>query len=257
LKVASSSFLISISRREQVALIRGKPVYSISEVALIPLSSQTDAEQAIVRARSAQFRHSTSNEDFLGDSSEDEEDNITLPDDASIATPDPDPESQAGQKVEAVKDKVSTVAEDVMTRKGLYGRFTDRWFSNKGWTAESRSRQGLSSEEDLERLKSAAKDPTVTDGKVTDPSSAQSEESEGKKAEEETNQLAPSEVAHVVDKSPAGNQIALLPKVLTTTKVFFGSKNFFFSYDQDISRTISEQNTNNTLPLHQSFKKQV
>src|SRR5579871_5801763 len=51
LKIASSSFLISISRREQVAQISGKPIYSIREVALIPLSSQSDAEQAIAKAR--------------------------------------------------------------------------------------------------------------------------------------------------------------------------------------------------------------
>jgi len=133
--VASTSFLVSIARREQVAVIRGKPVYTISEVALIPLSSQQDAEQAIVRARDSQLRHSQSKDDFLSDSSDD--DDITLPDEASIA--DPEDLSPPGTgKVEEAKDKVTTVAEDVFAKKGLYGRFTDSWFSKKGWTADQR-----------------------------------------------------------------------------------------------------------------------
>jgi hypothetical protein len=229
-------------------------VYSISEVAIIPLSSQADAEEAIIRARSAQFRHSASHGDFLGNSSE-SEDNISLPDDASAATPDPDPESQSEQKVEAVKDQISTVAKDVMTKKGLYGRFTDSWFSKKGWTAESRSRQGLSSEEDLQRIQSASKDPTVLDSQVSDPSSAHAEEPD--KVQTEADQIAPTEVAHAVEMEPARTHVALLPKVLTTTKVFFGSRNFFFSYDHDISRSISDQNGLNVLPIHQTFKSQV
>ncbi|KAK7179208.1 hypothetical protein DPSP01_011758 [Paraphaeosphaeria sporulosa] len=51
LKIATSYFLISICDCEQVAQIRSKPSYKITNVALIPLSSQADADKAITSAR--------------------------------------------------------------------------------------------------------------------------------------------------------------------------------------------------------------
>src|SRR5271167_3705762 len=50
LSIASFSYLIAITRREQVAQILGKPVYVISGVAVLPLSSQHDANKAITAA---------------------------------------------------------------------------------------------------------------------------------------------------------------------------------------------------------------
>lgn len=252
LKVASSSFLISISRREQVALIRGKPVYSISEVALIPLSSQPDAEEAIIRARSSQQRHSQSNEDFLSDSSDDE--TITLPDDASVPDPDLIPNA-ASSKLGEAKDKATSIAEDVIARRGVYGRFTDRWFSNKGWTAEQRRKQGLSVEDDLQRIKSAVKDPASlfkNEGPQDDSSTPETGDS---KTDGSQDQVAPIEVAHVVE---ATKEVPLLPKVLTTTKIFFGSKNFFFSYDYDLSRNVARQiDPSASQSLHRTFDPSV
>lgn len=250
--MASSSFIISISRKEQVALIRGKPVYSISEVALIPLSSQEDAEKAIIRARSSQQRHSQSKEDLLTDSSDEE--NITLPDDSSA--PDPDLTLETS-RIGEVKDKATTIAQDVIAKKGLYGRFTDRWFSQKGWTAEQRRKQGLSSEEDLQRVKGSTKDPAfLSNDSESQDESAPTEESDAN-LNLNRDQLAPAEVAHVIESS-SGSQIALLPKILTTTKIFFGSRNFFFSHDYDLSRSSSHQSEPYTSQsLHRTFDPMV
>ncbi|KAF2672838.1 SacI domain-containing protein [Microthyrium microscopicum] len=242
LNVASLSFLVSISRREQVALISGKPIYSISEVALIPLSSQADAEQAIAKARSAQFRHSTSNEDFLSDS-ENSEDNISLPDDASVITADPDPDKD---QIEQAKQKVSNVAENVINKKGIYGRFADKWFSKQGWTADSRTRQGMSSEEDIQRVRN----PTPDRAQLSE-----DERPETPKTDLEETQEVPTEVAHTVDTKQT-QQIPLLPKVLATTKIFFGSKNFFYSYDYDISHGVTNQTAGSSVPLHRTFDSQ-
>lgn len=245
LKVSSSSFLISISRREQVALIRGKPVYSISEVALIPLSSQEDAQQAITKARDSQQRHSATKDDFLSESSDDD-DSITLPDDASVPDPDPKP-------VTKIKDKATSVASDVIAKKGLYGRFADSWFSKKGWTAEQRRKQGLSSEDDVQRVKSTAKDPAATqDEESSEGQTAPVDATDvGVKSKEE--QVVPVEVADVVDSSTVP-QIPLLPKILTTTKIFFGSRNFFFSYDYDLSRSAANQpSPSSSQNLHRTF----
>jgi hypothetical protein len=231
-------------------LIRGKPAYSISEVALIPLSSQEDAQKAIIRARASQQRRAQADDNLLSDTSDDE--NITLPDDASV----PDPEPKLENKLAEVKDKATSVAEDVIARKGLYGRFTDRWFSKKGWTAEQRRKQGLSSEEDLVRIKSASKDlESATDAGTVQSDSTR--ETTDEPLEVQESQVAPAEVAHMVDEQTEP-QIPLLPKVLTTTKLFFGSKNFFFSYDYDLSQRAHKQAEPSTsLSLHQSFDPMV
>ncbi|KAF2396403.1 SacI domain-containing protein, partial [Trichodelitschia bisporula] len=256
LKVASASFLISISRREQVAVIRGKPVYCISEVALIPLSSQGDAAEAIRRARESQQRHAKkeANEDeMLSSSSEDEaEDDISIPD-AHSTTSSPPPESAR----EAPKTKV---AEDVIGKKGVYGRFAQRWFSKAGWASESRRTQGMSSEENLAKA-------------VSDESAAaQVDASEAAPVKQSVSNEAPEEVAHVVQPkqpenafilyrtayekqvSKQNSEIPLLPKLLTVTKLFFSSKNFYFSYEYNLSKTFAQQgNQNSSVPLYRAY----
>jgi SacI-like domain-containing protein len=232
-------------------LIRGKPVYSISEIALIPLSSQEDAQKAIVRARASQQKRAQTEDNLLSDTSDDE--NITLPDDASL----PDHELKIEKKLAEVKDKATSVAEDVIAKKGVYGRFTDRWFSKKGWTAEQRRKQGLSSEEDLVRIKSVGKDLDPTPDGDPVPLDSSSNEATGEPLRVQDNQVAPAEVAHAVDDQTEP-QIPLLPKVLTTTKLFFGSKNFFFSYDYDLSRRSHQQaEPSASLSLHRSFDPMV
>ncbi|MCJ1228694.1 hypothetical protein MMC12_005355, partial [Toensbergia leucococca] len=51
LTVASTSYLISITRRQQIAQIRGKPIFVVTGVVIIPLSSQSDARNAIQEAK--------------------------------------------------------------------------------------------------------------------------------------------------------------------------------------------------------------
>jgi predicted transcriptional regulator len=53
LDLVATKYLILITQRDQVAQIRGKSVYTIKDVTLIPLSSQSDAEEAIVAATRA------------------------------------------------------------------------------------------------------------------------------------------------------------------------------------------------------------
>ncbi|TKA72401.1 hypothetical protein B0A55_05856 [Friedmanniomyces simplex] len=53
LNLVASSYLIAITGCDQVAQIKGRPIYAIRDVTLIPLSSQTDAERAITQAQKA------------------------------------------------------------------------------------------------------------------------------------------------------------------------------------------------------------
>ncbi|KAK1079848.1 hypothetical protein LTR48_007971, partial [Friedmanniomyces endolithicus] len=63
LKLATSSHLIAITGREQVAQIKGKSIYAVRDVTLVPLSSQADAERAIAQAQKALKQSGAAGED--------------------------------------------------------------------------------------------------------------------------------------------------------------------------------------------------
>ena len=263
LKVASSSYLISISRRELVAQIRGKPIYSIAEVALIPLSSQDDAEKAIVRARDSQKRHNErdledgSSDSELDRNSEDERDDVSFTDESLPASPPPERDLAPKQ---SPHKRSTSIAQDVIQQKGIYGRFTQKWFSKSGWTADNRRNQGLSSEEDLSRA--TTKDQLA----AVNPAPSESQEDVAQDArtkgdarvEDAVLNEPPKEIETAVENDPQIDAIPLLPKLLTVTKLFFGSKSFYFSYDYDLSRSIANQpNPSSSNPLHRTFDQLV
>ena len=251
-----------------MAQIRGKPVYTISDVSLIPLSSQSDAEQAITRARETQRRHAKSHaagEEDEPTSSEyssgnEEREPETLPTSELPSLPaSPPPEGETG-----LAKRKTSIAEDVISRKGMYGRFAGRWFSKKGWSADSRRSQGMSSGEDLTK--------TMPERQGVVLSREQSQEGHPEEDEDESVQkdleishqqnqdevlnVPPKEVSHAAQASAEEIRIPLLPKVLTVTKLFYGSKNFYFSYDFDLSKNLVNQArspASTDLPLHRTF----
>lgn len=156
-----------------------------------------------------------------------------------------------GQKGTAAQK--TSVAEDVIQRKGVYGRFADKWFSRKGWSADNRRLQGLSSEENL-----AAKNvPQNVD-------SGMPKEEEQPKTESKPDALPTSDKdisepvsPEAIPKALSGEKdaatVALLPKILQTTKMYFSSGNFFFSYDYDISHGIGQQQPSSSVALFKQF----
>ncbi|KAI4928439.1 uncharacterized protein J4E92_005925 [Alternaria infectoria] len=255
LKVATSYFLISISDREQVALIRGKPIYKITDVALIPLSSQADADKAIAATRDHLKRRNRAPGLEDEDSDSDSEDGAPSVTDSlvedSSSTPSEVKDSVTGQKGSA--QRKTSVAEDVIQRKGVYGRFADKWFSRKGWSADNRRLQGLSSEENL-----AAKNaPQNVDSGM--PKEEEQPKSESKPDAIPTDDKDISEPVspEAIPKALGGEKdaatVALLPKILQTTKMYFSSGNFFFSYDYDISHGIGQQQASSSVALCKQF----
>jgi len=242
LSVASSSYLISISRRQQVALIKGSPIYVVTGVALIPLSSQTDAESAILQAQQSLKEDSGDKgpEILDSDGSEDEEkifhgglaedDHYDSPTDSKPPTP------------PRTNPRGSSVAEDVIGKRGQYGRFAEKWFSKKGWSTERRRAQGMSTE-DLEKTNLNAT-PTESAGVVdvetsigqthaSDPADSQQDGTLLSGQEETANSIKPSANVNVTN--------TLSPKLLQTTRMLLASKSFYFSYDYDITRRIGSQ----------------
>ncbi|KAL2357087.1 SacI homology domain-containing protein [Cryomyces antarcticus] len=260
LTVASSSYLISITRREQVAQIRGKPIYVITDVALIPLSSKADAETAITQtSNSLKQRTKAKNAGDNGDISSDEEDGgSTVPEeddgpDKSPATPQTESE-QTPAAPDAKHKRRTSVAEDVINRKGQYGRFAERWFSKKGWSADGRRKLGMSSEEDLAKKQerqaveasSLSLEPTKEDTIADTDSPSSSKAQDGSRA--------PEAVQQNLTASADGVTESLTPKIVRTTKMFFSSKSFFFSYDYDISQSLARQDVQSTVPLYKKFE---
>ena len=248
LSVSSSSFLISISRRRQVAQIRGKPIFVVTEVALIPLSSQAEANKVVVQTRDrlqrsvkAGVTHSTEDDDS---SEDDDEDGLYDADDLTLSTG-PDDVSDVITSRPSVRqhERRTSIAEDVIGRKGMYGRFAERWFSNKGWSAEKRRLQGMSTDELPENGNSPVK--------VKENQAVPEDESEPKASPR-------SETAPAIGSQLNSATSTLVPKLLRTTKMLFGSQSFFFSYDYDITRSpTSQTGLKSDLPLYRTVEDMV
>lgn len=256
LKVATSFFLVSISGREQVAQIQGKPIYKITDVSLIPLSSKADADQAIVAANDHIARHNRvrSSSDEEEDSGTDDDASQTISGDSlgEEATPPPQEikDPLTGQRGPA--ERRTSVAEDVIGRKGVYGRFAEKWFSKKGWSTEGRRMQGMSSEDDLTR-KNLTKNVESTVPKEEEEPTSPSKPaipSIDKVAQEP---ISPEEIPKALDGPTDSTTVNLLPKILRTTKMYFASGNFFFSYDYNLSQGIGHQQSNSSAPLFKQF----
>lgn len=246
LSVASYSFLISITQRQQVAQIQSKPVYAVSNVAVIPLSSQAEASKAIVQSRRSSGRRSgrlsaQSGEDS-DDNSDDEAFRSSLEGEVGGTYEDHEVdsielESEVYQVKSGGRPKRDSIAEDVMGKKGRYGRFASHWFSKTGWSAEKRSSQGMSSTEPGEVFPPLA---PVTAATATTATSFD----DGRAGDE----VVPSSLA----KEGLNEQTSkLLPKLLRYTKMLFRGKHFYMSYDYDITRRFGvEDPAKSYLPLH-------
>lgn len=193
--VSRLSYLITIVRRQQVAQIRGCPVFVVTDVAVTPCTSQSDANESIRQtAKLLQARFPDTRSEAAESSDGDSDASDRVPDD------DADSETDAA-KPEAER---SSVAEDVIRRRGSYGRFAQSWFSNSGWTMDQRRSMGMS---------------------ISSPVPAPDSE-----------EAPAAQDVHV--SSPVS---ALLPKLLRFVKVVFGSsRSFYFSYDVDVTRSLAQ-----------------
>ncbi|KAL9118444.1 MAG: hypothetical protein Q9187_005009 [Circinaria calcarea] len=236
LTVGPSSYLISISSRKQAAVIFGKPVYVITDVALIPLSSQSDATTIIEQTKAALKKGQSAahkGDEVAGNHTSDDEEyhavhtNTAEDDDPTVPVT---PDSRDGQPHEGqeAKEADSSVAVDVIGRQGQYGRFAERWFSRKGWAVDKRRNLGLSTDV-------AGKEPTTN---LDQPEPAKSKGEIEKQVGDE--QL---EISKTAD---------LLPKLLRTTKMLLSSESFFFSYEYDITRRLGDHTTVADIPLYKA-----
>ena len=251
MKIASNAYLISILRRQQVAQIQGSPIYVITAVSLIPLSSQSDATAAIKQAQETlrqEVGHETRDNDDSSGSSDDGGEHLAespTDDGHHITTPGAKSHADPGKSSDS-----TSIAQDVIGKQGQYGRFAERWFSRKGWKTEGRRAQGMSTE-------AQEKEQTQKPLKLEDTRPASSVVG----MEGETVSIKENERVHDILEVKAereGKQEdhitdTLLPKLLRTAKMLLSSRSFFFSYDYDITRRNGTQvNKTGDLPLYKS-----
>ncbi|KAI9643823.1 hypothetical protein NHQ30_007174 [Ciborinia camelliae] len=226
LTVSKSSFLISITKREQVAQIQGKPIYVITEVALTPLASRAHAENSIDRTKAGLLKsniegHNLEESDSDGDFSVNVRDEV---------------EDEVNTANTGTNSERTSVAEDVISKKGGYGRFAQKWFSKKGWAVNQKKNLGMSVSEADPPLSEARKSDKTMDNEVAGNFDNGEQSEAGKPDKALNNDIAES----------------MLPKLLRTSQILFGaSRSYYFSYDHDITRSLANQrNTNSELPLH-------
>ncbi|KAL8761856.1 MAG: hypothetical protein Q9184_002059 [Pyrenodesmia sp. 2 TL-2023] len=247
LNISSTYYLVSILRRQQVAQIRGSPVYVITSVGLVPLSSQSKAKRSIEQSKKeirAESSKPTSDPDVGYDSSADEgsyhsDGHVT--DNTSVGSTLLSPPYDTARR--KYQDETGSVAQDVISSRGQYGRFAERWFSRKGWTTERRRAQGMSADTVGRQKDSQTKEQSSL-GEVKDCYREPSRYSQ----QGQVSTVAPEEFTPTKDATST-----LLPKLLRTTKMLFASRSFFFSYDYDITRRVGDPMIKSpTLPLHRT-----
>lgn len=235
------SYLITITGRQQVAQVRGFPVYVVTDVALTPCTSRTEAEPAVANT-AAKLRRASADRLVDDSDSESEVDAPSILSGYDVEDPGAlsDRETSANKDaLERGHDRRSSIAEDVIKQRGNYGRFAQRWFSRKGWMMDQKRNLGLSSVQ-TNRETNREGDST---GKV--------------KKEETDKELSDTVVQEKVAPPPAPSAgETLMPKLLRFAHIWLGtSRSFYFSYDLDLTRSVASRNagaTGATVPLHEA-----
>ncbi len=228
-----------------MAHIRGSPVYVITSIGFIPLASQSQAKRAIEQTKKETHADSSKPIPVSGvgyDSSasegSDHSDDYVTDDYSKESTSLNPPYDTAWRKSQEGNE---SVAQDVISRRGQYGRFAEKWFSRNGWTTERRRAQGMSVDK-VGKHKDSQIEEQSNSGEVEDSYQEPPTYAHPKQAS-----MAPPEEFALKQDVPN----TLLPKLLRTTKLLFASRSFFFAYDYDITRRVGQQkNQSPDLPLH-------
>ena len=192
---------------------------------MIPLSSFSEAKSAIENHRKAvESNDGSGNHAGAGADSDTSEDEIDHAEHVTSREREDDVPSPAKERVAASRgvNEDSSVARDVISKKGAYGRFTERWFSKNGWSVERRKNQGMSAD---------ASDPAKIREAIPEKGGSGADE----KAPASPRTLKALKLP--LERSPS-IVATLVPKLLRTSRLLLNSQSFYFSYDHDITRRI-------------------
>jgi hypothetical protein len=246
--VASVSFLVAISRREQVAQIFGRPIYVVTDVALVPLSSQSEAEKGVAAAvRQRETAADTDEDSSDAESTVEESDDVHSAEDAQEA---PSPTDDVRTKSDKGDTAATTnIAEDVFVRRGPYGKFASQWLTKKGW--------GLPGMRDPGRASEATPEPDLTTNSVSIQqltASSTTQETNSRQIDSSALELALESRSlgqgeDVASPSEREHTLPLLSKLLRSTRLILSSRSFYFSYDFNITRRMGDPRMLSSKPL--------
>ncbi|EME48020.1 hypothetical protein DOTSEDRAFT_51275 [Dothistroma septosporum NZE10] len=254
LDLVSSSYLIAITKREPVAQIRQKTIFRITDVALIPLESRDEAQKSInaVRKLLQQKATKSSTGETEDECSDDDASSIVSVDDVDDAPASTQKEDPKGE-VKALEppkpgalQKSSTFVKDVVQDKGKYGRFASKWFTKngskdavtrqQGWT-DGKNEGGLTKEQQDKMTKA------LPEGQ----SAEEKQRKDANKGETEGTNTSTTPRRHTTIEH-------LTPRILRSTRLYFSSSGFYFSYDHDLSNSLAQHSrTTSDLPLWKRF----
>lgn len=215
----------------------------ISDVAVIPISSQADANRAIAQAREHMTQGALSQDETA--SEEAISDVETDGGDMEIGSLPPSPIREPFHS--RGRGSINSIAEDVIGKKVRFGRFAANWLSRKTLG--------------LPGLGTVDQDKPETVAENTANEAAEPREAAPMVKEAPT--FAPSDTgspSEPTEDLPTSNpMVEFLPKLLRYTRLLFASHNFFFAYDYDITRYIGSQDLSRTdfLPLHKAVDELV
>ena len=231
------SFLIAISRREQVAQICDRPIYCVKDVAIIPLSSKADAEEAIIAAKGASE---------LRGNAEDGETKTDVDDGGETLA------SADSELPKSSLEQGTAFAKDVLQNRGRYGRFAERWFSKAGWNENRRRSQGMSEESWVKEEEHASETASKKQGQERTVPLVDAEST----VTSEGNSISDAKSATKASKMI----VSLTPRILRAAKLYFSTSGFYFSYDDDISATLIQPDDSDTtttsVPLCKRFSEE-
>jgi len=252
--VSSYAYLITISRRQQVAQIFGKPVYVITGVSIIPLGSQAEAQQAINHTQKLANKNKDKQDQEEEDMQSDIESTLegTVDNEQSVESDREVPEPSRGRP--SVDLGEFGVAKNVIEKKGAYGVFADKWFSKRGWTTGSKKSQGMSNKQD-----------NTVEMEEKNPLNAAAENALAEQAEKDTSTSWPEspEVKRTAAEDLTYTEqerltTSLIPKLVQTTKLLLSSRIFHYSYEQDItSRNVGRRRLSPDIALYKQADPEV
>ena len=225
---------------------------------MIPLSSQSAAQEAINQAneslkKSGQYGAPSSDSDTLDDDETQQAGQHVHDEQVSLGSLDLSTkiDLSAARSSNSARS-TSSVAEDVIEKKGQYGRFAERWFSKKGWTTEKRRVQGMSID-GVEKLGTSSGQMAGLEDSQSTPLFPATMLNGAESSDRTPNLGVPNQAPGMSGGPPSNITNTLLPKLLRTTRMLLGSRSFFFSYELDITRRLgTNDEKGSVIPLHKS-----
>ena len=230
----SPSYLFVISEREKVASLgRGGDIFVITGVAAIPLSSYEKANETIEKTREKISTQNVTTATYDSDP-EDTEENLSSDRSAEKVKENRDSSDSVDQR-SAGPESVSRSESPFQSSRGDYKRYAQSWFFRKGSLREKEI-------DDRHQAQVGIQKPSIDKTLAGSPSSQTTtgSSSESKDTGSSLDREQPQEPKKVAS-AVSGIVSDLSPKFIETAKTLFNSRNFFFSYDYDITRRLGTQ----------------